>query len=181
MFSDTLTSSETVTLRDGSTVRIRPIRPDDAHRLQAAFNRLSPESIRFRFLVPVKILSDPLAESLANVDYHTRMALVGTDERDGEECINAVARYAVPPGAPPDVADFAIVVEDRYQRHGLGAILFKRLVAYARAHGIRTFTLTTAIENRRMLRLLERSGLETKQVGAAPGVLEISVDLESGT
>jgi RimJ/RimL family protein N-acetyltransferase len=168
---------EAVTLRDGSIVTIRPIRPDDARRLQGLFARLSPESISFRFLGHPKELPGEQAEQLANVDYHTRMALVATREQGGEEHIIAVARYAVDPAAGPDLAEAAVVVEDEYQNRGLGTLLLKRLVAYAQTHGIRAFMATVRHDNVRIMRFIRRSGLPTESKLAA-GAWEILVKLE---
>jgi RimJ/RimL family protein N-acetyltransferase len=168
---------EAVTLRDGTTVTIRPIRPDDARRLQELFARLSPESISFRFLGQPRELPYEQAEQLANVDYHTRMALVATREQCDEEHIIAVARYAVDPAVAPDLAEAAIVVEDKYQNRGLGTLLLKRLVAYARIHGIRAFMATVRHDNVRIMRFIRRSGLPTESKLAA-GAWEILVKLE---
>jgi GNAT superfamily N-acetyltransferase len=170
--------SESVTLRDGTTVTIRPIRPDDAPRLQALFARLSPESIFSRFLEICKELPYRQAERLANVDYQTQMALVATREQCGEEHIVAVAHYWVIPAGEPYLAEPAIVVEDRYQSRGLGTLLLKRLAAYARAHGIRTFLATFHHNNARIIRIIRRSGLPTKSK-VELGICEIQVKLET--
>jgi len=167
---------ETATLRDGTTVTIRPIRPDDAPRLQALFYRLSPESIALRFLGHPKELPYEQAQQLANVDYQTRMALVATREEDSEEHIIAVARYAAD-SAQPDLAEAAIVVEDEYQKQGLGTLLLIRLVAYARTHGIRDFMATVHHDNAQIMRFIRRSGLPSQSKLAA-GVWEIVVKLE---
>lgn len=172
-----LKKPETVTLRDGTTVTIRPIRPDDAPRLQALFGRLSPESISLRFLGQPKELPYEQARLLANVDYQKRMALVATREQGGEEHIIAVARYAVDPAADPDLAEAAIVVEDKYQKQGLGTLLLTRLVAYAQAHGIRAFRATIRQDNAQIMRFVRRSGLPTDSRLEA-GVWEIVVKLE---
>lgn len=173
-----LEKPDTVTLRDGTTVTIRPIRPDDARRLQALFDRLSPESISLRFLGQPKELPYEQARQLANVDYQKRMALVATREQDGEEHIIAVARYATHPASPPDVAEAAIVVEDEYQKRGLGTLLLTRLVAYAQAHGIRAFMATIRHDNAQIMRFIGRSGLPTESTLEA-GVWDILVKLES--
>src|SRR3954462_13586468 len=79
--------------RDGGTIRLRPIRPDDAPRLQAAFSRLSRDSIFFRFFAPLPMLTDERAAYFTTVDYDRRLAVVGV-ERDGEdERIGDVVRY----------------------------------------------------------------------------------------
>jgi RimJ/RimL family protein N-acetyltransferase len=170
-------TSEAVTLRDGTPVMIRPIRPDDARRLQELFARLSPESISFRFLGHPKELPDEQAEQLANVDYRTRMALVATREQCDEEHIIAVARYAVDPAVEPDLAETAIVVEDEYQHRGLGTLLLKRLVTYARTHDIHAFTATVRHDNVQIMRFVRHSGLPTESKLEA-GTWEILVRLK---
>jgi acetyltransferase len=169
---------KTVALRDGTTATIRPIHPDDAPRLQALFHRLSPESIALRFLGQPKELPYEQAKQLANVDYRKRMALVATRQHGDEEHIIAVARYAVDPTGQPDVAEAAIVVEDQYQKRGLGTLLLLRLVAYARTHGIRAFRATVRQDNIQIMRFMRRSGLPAKSTLEA-GVWDVVVQLEA--
>jgi RimJ/RimL family protein N-acetyltransferase len=169
---------EAVTLHDGTTVDICPMSPDDAQRLREMYARLSQESICFRFLGRSKELSQERAERLASVDCVTGMALVGTVEQHGEEKIIAVARYAQIPKAERGVAEAAIVVEDPYQGQGLGTILLKRLVAYAREHGVRALRAAVRQENARIMRFIERSGLPTESE-VRLGVCEITVTLDA--
>jgi RimJ/RimL family protein N-acetyltransferase len=170
---------ETVTLRDGTTVTVRPIRPDDASRLQALFTRLSPESIFFRFLGHRKELPYVEAEAQANVDYRTRMALVATREQCREENVIAVTRYEVIGPGVHDVAEAAIVVEDRFQGQGLGTLLLKRLVAYARTHGIRAFQAAVYHNNAQIIRFIQCSGLPFERKRIESGVWEFRVKLEA--
>ena len=65
-----------VTLRDGSHVTVRPIRPQDAAPLRAGFERLSEESRYRRFLSPMQQLSGPMLRYLTEVDHHDHEALV---------------------------------------------------------------------------------------------------------
>jgi len=168
---------EPVTLRDGTTVTIRPIRPDDAPRLLALFHRLSPESIALRFLGQPKELPYKQAKQFATVDYHKRMALVAARDEGSEEHVIAVARYAVDPATEPDVAEAAVAVEDAYQNRGLGTLLLIRLVEYARRHGIRAFMATVHHDNVQIMRFISKSGLPTERKLEA-GVWEILVKLE---
>lgn len=153
---------EIVTLRDGTELSLRPIRPDDAPRLQALHARLSPETIYLRFLSAHPTLSQTEAERLANVDQENRMALVATRSKNGEDLIVGVARYATL-DARPDEAEAAIVVEDAYQGRGLGTLLVERLLSYARMHGIRYFVAEINSENDRILRFIRRSGLPAEK------------------
>ena len=88
---DILLNPETVTLKDGTQVIIRPIHPDDADDLQATFQRLSMESIYLRFLSFKKELPDEEARYLATVDYTSRMAFVAiaseNDQRYRGGCV----------------------------------------------------------------------------------------------
>ena len=169
-----LPAPETITLRDDATVMIRPIRPDDAPRLQALHAQLSPETIYLRFLGMHLTLSSAEAEKLADVDYQTRMAFVATRGPKGEEAVIGVARYARLGPEQPGEAEAAIVVEDRYQERGLGSILIDRLLAYARAHGVSTFVAEINAENDRILRFVRRSGLPAEKRWQ-DGVCEIHV------
>jgi RimJ/RimL family protein N-acetyltransferase len=161
MALDTLRAAEAVTLKDGISVTLRPIRPDDAQRLQAFHLRLSPETVYLRWLSAHPVLTDAEAEALSNVDYGTRMAIVATLPVEGEEHIVGVARYNLITSDQPDEAEAAVVVEDVYQHRGLGTILLQRLLAYSRAQGIRYWIAEINAENARMMKFVQRGGLPT--------------------
>jgi GNAT superfamily N-acetyltransferase len=131
-----------VQLADGAVVMVRELESDDAPRLQRLHERLSPKTVYQRFMTPTPRLSKRTLEQLANVDHVDREALVATT---GNEIV-AVARYVRRPGGTE--AEVAIVVEDTWQRRGVGRILIERLVAGARRRGIRAFSGTMLSENR---------------------------------
>ena len=85
--------------------------------------------------------------------------LVATRRESAKEDIIAVAEYVTIQSDEGDLAEPAIVVEDRYQRRGLGTQLLKCLSAHARWHGVRAFRATVHPSNTQMLRLIERSQL----------------------
>ncbi|HEY7547243.1 MAG TPA: hypothetical protein VID27_20280, partial [Blastocatellia bacterium] len=66
-----------ILLRDGSTLRLRPIKTEDATGLMELHRRLSPQSVYFRFFAPVPHLTVERARELASVDYDNSFALVG--------------------------------------------------------------------------------------------------------
>ena len=172
------TTSEVISLRDGTQVSIRPVRPDDAPGLQALFNRLSPKSIYHRFLGFRIALPDQEAKRLAEVDYPGKIALVATNDKNGRENIIGVARYDVLCPAQPDVAEAAVVVADQYQGRGLCTHLLKRLKVYAQTHGIRAFRALVHNDNTRIMRLIQRSGLPVERMTIEQGVWDIQVNLE---
>ena len=173
--SDSL-DPEDLKLKDGKTVTIRPIHPDDAEDLQATFQRLSIQSIYLRFLSFKKELSDEEARELATVDYNSRMAFVAIYKENAHENVLGVARYAVLDPKHPDTAEAAVVVIDEYQGLGLGRQLLRRLVIYARGKGIRWIRGNLQVGNDRMLLLVKGSGLP-HQTRFVDGIWEVAIDL----
>lgn len=171
-------TTEEVLLNDGRKVTIRPIRPDDAPRLQQGFLKLSKESIYMRFLQAASCLTDEQANHLSSVDYHNRMALVGIVEENGEQQIVSVARYAILDRDPPGGAEAAIVVRDDYQRLGLGKISMDRLAHYAKSHGVQYFSATVHTSNIRLIKFIQSSGLRFQKEIIEPGVWEIRIFLD---
>ena len=141
-----------VVLKDGARVRIRPIRPDDKPLLAAAHGRLSPETVHRRFLAAKPRLTQAELRYLTEVDGHDHVALVAVPEDDPSRII-AVGRFIRDP-ADPELAEFAIVVGDPYQRRGLGTALARSLAEEARGRGIRRLRAITLPENVAARRLI---------------------------
>jgi RimJ/RimL family protein N-acetyltransferase len=159
-----------LTLRDGTRVRMRPIRPDDAPRLVALYEHLSGDTRYQRFFSVMRRLPPDWARFLATVDYARRFALVAEAPGDPATLI-AVARYE--PAGEPDTAEVAFVVQDAWQGRGLGTILFRALLEAAAGHGIGRFRAWVLAENRRMLALITRLG-EVQQRAFESGVVELT-------
>jgi RimJ/RimL family protein N-acetyltransferase len=141
-------------LRDGTRVRIRPIRPEDAARLTALYERLSAHTAYQRFFTVMRRLPPDWARHLATVDYGRRLALVAERLGDGEPELIGVGRYETPEAS--DAPELAFVVEDGWQGKGLGTILLGDVLRAAAARGFRRFRAYVLAENRRMLDLLAR-------------------------
>ena len=143
-----------VTCRDGARVRMRPIRPEDAPRLQALHARVSRATIYQRFFGATPRLPTPWARFLAEVDYRRRLALVLERGPGADPELIGVGRYE--PTAEPDTAEVAFVIEDQWQGKGLGTMLFTALLTAARDRGIHRFRADVLADNRRMLDLITR-------------------------
>jgi RimJ/RimL family protein N-acetyltransferase len=175
MATSTGFESRVVELGEGTRVHLRPIVPEDEPLLHEAVAAMSERTVYFRFLSPIKRMSDALAHRLAVVDYADRFALVATTHRPaGAERIVGVARYDRARGT--DMAEVAVAVIDEFQRRGLGSILLTQLARVARQHEIRMFQLIVLPENSQMLALLRKMGW-IHQAKLNGGVYEISFDL----
>jgi GNAT superfamily N-acetyltransferase len=135
-------------------VSIRPIRPDDAGALQAAYDRLSPRSQYQRFLAPKPHLTRSETRYLVGADGHNHLALVATPA-DDDRRILAVARCVRLP-EDPQTAEVAIVVGDEWQGLGVASALMARLAELARGEGITRFRATMLAENLPAHRMVRR-------------------------
>jgi len=160
----------TISLRDGSLARMRPIRADDAPRLVALYDRLSLDTRYHRFFAAMRRLAPDWARFLASVDYRSRLALVIESPRDPEALI-AVARYE--PTREVDTAEVAFVVEDGWQDRGVGTVLFSELLAAAQLNGVQRFRAWVLADNRRMLDMIVRFA-DVRERSIDQGVVELT-------
>ncbi len=147
-------------LKDGSTVRLRPIRPDDDDAVIALFNRLSPRTIYLRFHHVVTQMTKLEVQRFTRVDYETTLALVATLGEPPEEKIIAVGRYSRL--GNPDRAEVAFVVDDSHQGRGIATQLLGHLASVARDKGILTFEAEVLGENQKMMRIFRESGFQVE-------------------
>ncbi len=139
-----------VTTLLGTTVHVRPIRPDDAERLADFHRLLSPQSVYFRFFSPHPRLSHTEIEWFTHVDYADRLALVV----EVEDVLVAVGRYDRISGTEAEVA---FVVADAWQHHGIATLLLELLAQAAWMCGFDALVASTLPENRDMLHVFTHS------------------------
>lgn len=160
-----------VVLRDGHTVHVRPITPDDAAALADFHSRQSPESVYFRFLSPRPRLTEKDLRYFTEIDYTNRMAFVA--ELDGE--LIAVARYER--YGESDTAEVAFFVDDRHHGRGLATVLLEYLAAAARHRGLRRLSASALPNNRRMLNVFAHAGYEVSS-RIEDGVVALSFSID---
>jgi acetyltransferase len=165
-----------VDLPDGQRLLLRPIRPEDEPAFQRFFASLPPEDIRLRFLHPMKLLPKTLAARLTQIDYDREMALVLTDG-DGRQAadLHGVVRISADPDN--EKAEFAIMLQRGQTGLGLGPMLMRRIIEYARARGIGQIFGEVLDDNRSMLALCKALGFERRRDPDDPGVSKVSLRL----
>jgi acetyl coenzyme A synthetase (ADP forming)-like protein len=165
-----------IVLRDGMTIHVRPIRPDDDERLLAFWRGLSPESRRRRFVEPFD-LDEGNVRGFVELDEERAEALVGTLGRGADERIVGLARYERHPD-DPRAAEFGVAVADEHQRRGIGKSLMRQLALSAREHGVERFAGIALEDNLPALRLMADLGLRYDTSLRAGGVVETSLQIE---
>lgn len=149
-------------------VTVRPTLPQDIELQQAFFRGLSSRARDNRFLTPTCELPETLVESFANIDYSRHLALLAETFEDGRQRMIGEARYIVDP-VDPAVCEFAIAVDDDWQRRGLGSLLLARLEGQATKGGVHRMTAETLSVNRPMLGLARRAGYSVSASAADAG------------
>ncbi|MBN8762836.1 MAG: bifunctional acetate--CoA ligase family protein/GNAT family N-acetyltransferase, partial [Thiobacillus sp.] len=147
-------------LPSGHDVVIRPIRPEDAELTQDFVRSLSEETRYFRFMDAVSELSPAMLARLTQIDYTREMALLALTEIDGREVELGVARYAINPDA--ESCEFALVVDDAWQKQGIGHKLMDVLMDVARSVGLKTMEGEVLKANHPMLKLVEALGFRVE-------------------
>jgi acetyl coenzyme A synthetase (ADP forming)-like protein len=162
-------------LRDGGSIHIRAIRPDDKQRLLDLFEHLSSRSLYFRFFQTKQRLTDEELRHFTELDFTRDAALVATLREGQEEHIIGVScSFRIyENGQPTTRAEVAFTVADAHQGRGVGTLLLEHLAAVARRQGIDTFEAYVLGENNRMLEVFATSGF-TVQRALDTGVFHIS-------
>lgn len=169
---------QTLRVRNFGRLLLRPIKPEDEPLMVQFHQALSEETIYQRYFGHI---------TLASRVRHERLARICTNDDD------SFALVAVSPGTPkqpaaifavgrlsrtltPQSADFALLVNDRVQGHGIGSALMKRLMTLARACGFRQLTGEVLVANHEMLYVCRHFGF-TLQTLPEDGLVHVALDL----
>jgi acetyltransferase len=144
------------TLRDGATVTVRAIRPEDEQLIVEMHGRHSERTIRMRYFSLVKSLSRDSLIRLCHLDYDREMALAAVENKGGRAVMLGVSRYYLNPET--GAAEFALIVSDAHQGQGLGRHLMTRLIEIAKERGVKRLVGQVLRENAPMLALTASLG-----------------------
>jgi GNAT superfamily N-acetyltransferase len=161
--------SDSVTLRDGSAVHLRPLRGDDESALRAFLDGVSPESLRQRFCGATDL--SRAATSLVHGCGADDAALI-VQAASSAEIVAHAASFRI----DAIRAEVAFLVTDTWQGRGLGSLLLSRLAQDAESTGVTTLVADTLPRNRAMIAVFERSGYPVEIHWDAHGV-EVEIDL----
>jgi acetyltransferase len=150
-------------MTDGTSVTIRPIRPEDEALVVRFHESLSEQSVYLRYFHMLGLRQRVAHERLIRIcfiDYDREMALVAErrDPETGKHQIVAVGRLSKRRGG--NDAEFAALVSDSFQRRGLGTELVRRLLEVGRAEKLGRITAEILPENHAMQRICEALGFQ---------------------
>ena len=167
-------------LRDGRSIRVRALRPDDKQRLLGLFARQSPETIHYRFFGAKAGLTEAELRYFTELDFLRHVGLAAVRGSGAGEELLGVARYVRCDGdgkGGAQRAEFAVAVADAEQGHGVGTVLLEHLARLALRSGITAFEADVLGDNRRMFEVLSGIGFSVQESGPA-NVVRVSFPTE---
>ncbi len=164
-------------LRDGVSVTVRPIRPEDEPLMVKFHETLSERSVYLRYFTQLKLDQRIAHERLSRIcfiDYDREMVLVAERRNPNTHAseIIGVGRLSKDHGA--NEAEFALTIGDQWQGHGLGTQLLNLLVGVGREEKLERITATILADNHEMQRIARKLGFK---VTLAPGENECRAEL----
>ncbi len=173
----------TLKLRNGQSVAVRPIRPEDEPAYKEMLTRLDVEDLRLRFHGISKMPRSLLAQ-LIHIDYDREMAFVATST-DAAGRVEILGVVDITPARGTNEAEFGIVVSSDLKGSGLGHGLLKKMVGYSRECGFDTLYGLVIPENDGMLGLAKRLGfrstplLDEDMIKVYRPLAEVTLETES--
>ena len=163
-------------LPDGTRVLTRPLKPDDAALYPEFLAHVSPDDLRLRFFAAVKDLSDERISELTHLDYTRAMAFIAIDEVTGK--MLGVVRLHL--DEDRQGGEYAVIVRSELKGHGLGWLLMRRMIDYARAIRFARVHGQVLADNTMMLRMCAELGFAINDDPTEKGVKVVRLELGSG-
>lgn len=168
---------ETVILRGGETVLLRPVRPEDEPTHRDFVQRVSAEDFRLRFFSPMRHLPHSEMARFTQIDYEREMAFIAT--RPGpdrqSETLGVVRAITDPDNIR---AEFAVLVRSDFKGHGLGDALMHKIIDYCRQRGTREIVGDILRENQAMRKLATELGFQATSTNLGSDVVEMRLPLQ---
>jgi len=148
-------------LKDGTSVVLRPIKPEDEALVHDLFQSLSEETMRFRFFQLIRDVSHETLTRYCNIDYDREIAIVAEEKKDIRKIIG-VSRLILEPGRKR--GEFAVVVGDQWQELGLGSKLVDYVVKISNDMRLKTIGGAILSRNLKMIRLCTKKGFKIEPI-----------------
>ena len=150
------------TIRGGERVLIRRMRPEDMPLYSDFLGNVSAEDLRLRFFARIAEFSAAEIAKLTHLDYRHEMAFIALDEDTG----HMLGLVRLKDELDEKTAEFAILVRSRLKGHGLGWLLMRRVIDYAKEKGLQRVYGDVLVENTTMLQMCAELGFYAKDMGS---------------
>ncbi|HOO70335.1 MAG TPA: GNAT family N-acetyltransferase [Spirochaetota bacterium] len=151
---------ETVKSFGDLTAKFRPVKPSDEEMMRRFIYGFSDEDRYLRYFIRIPSMPHKDMQEYVNIDYDSAISLIGLVQKDRIEKIIAEARYTFVKKTKS--YEVAIAVEEEYRNRGIGTFLINCLIAIASSKGLPELRATVLKENKRMLRVFQKTSVEPK-------------------
>ncbi len=162
-----------VTLRDGTKVFFRPLRLEDASLYPDFLSEVTVGDLRLRFFAAMREVSPELLDRLIHYDPARAMAFVAIEEATGK-LLGVVRLHDDNSG---ESGEFAILLRTHLKGRGLGWLMMKHMIAYARDKGLKHVRGQVLDENASMLLMCGELGFHIKDDADERGVKQVDLPL----
>ncbi len=149
-------------LRDGRTVLLRPIKPEDEPLWLEMFQNFSEQSIRYRFFEIIKETPHEVRIRYCNIDYDREIAIVAELIEKEKRKILGVARLIVEPNLK--TGEIAFIVADPWQGIGLGSKMIDYMIDICKDKRLESIYGLLLQENQRAINLMKEMGFSIKRL-----------------
>jgi acetyltransferase len=163
-------------LRDGRTVILRPIKPEDEPLWLEMFQSFSEESIRYRFFQIIKDTPHEVRVRYCNIDYDREIAIVAELTEEGRRKILGVVRLIIEPDGRS--GEIAFIVADPWQGLGLGTKMIEYVIEICKDKGLESIYGIMLPDNRRAIRVMKDMGftIEYRDDDTVKGTLNLKME-----
>ena len=163
-----------VKLLDGTPVLIRPLKIEDAALYPDFLKEVTGEDLRLRFFAAMREVSPALIDKLIHYDPKRAMAFIAIEEETGR-MLGVVRLHDDTDG---ENAEFAILVRSHLKGHGLGWLMMKHMISYAKEKGLKNVSGQVLEENATMLTMCAELGFHFADEASEPGVKAVILPLK---
>lgn len=163
-----------LTLKDGTEILMRPVKPIDERLVQEFFYSMSDREVYYRFLHSIKAFPRKDMQRMVNIDYHREMSVLALVGEFGKQEVAGVGRYILDGAEYPEV-DFA--VQEKFQGKGLGRVIMEYISGIAKDRGFKGIHAVVMSDNQASLHILTHIGYAVTGV-MGQGVIEAKVHFD---
>ena len=164
-------------LRDGRTVILRPIKPEDEPLWLEMFHTFSQESIHFRvFQTIIEPVAHEYSSMYCNIDYDRELAIVAEIEEEGKRKMLGVVRLNIEPAE--NAGEISFIVSDPWQGKGLGSKMVDFMIEICKEKQLDMIHAVMLPDNYRAIKLFQEMGFTIEQMedGTLKAILILNED-----
>jgi acetyltransferase len=161
------------TLRDGTKIFIRPVRPEDEPLYGPFFAAVTPQDLRLRFFAPVKEFGHAFVARFTQIDYARAMAFIALEQQS----VNMLGVVRLHADANYERGEYAVLVRSDFKGRGLGYLLMQLIIDYSRAEALKVIEGQVLSENTAMLTMCRELGFAVASDPRDPDTCAVTLNL----